>query len=142
MKTNKQPFLNQTGFTLIELILVIAVLGILAVAVAPNFTNLLTNASTTGGLGAAAKIQSGINTAYSENVLNNTTPFWPATLDASSNGACTVANPCFGGVVMPITGNGWSKNSDTEYVYSHAGVSQTFTYTPVDGLFICSAGDC
>lgn len=133
---------HQTGFTLIELILVIAILGILSIAVAPSFSNLLTNAATTGGAGAASKIQSAINLQYSERALNNTTPFWIATLDGAANGACTTANPCFGNAVQPITSGGWSRTNDTTYEYSNAGVNQTFTYDPVTGRFICSAGTC
>jgi prepilin-type N-terminal cleavage/methylation domain-containing protein len=138
----KRTVSNQSGFTLIELILVIAILGILAVAVAPSFTNLLTNASTTGGLGTAGAIQSGINTMYAENVAANTTPFWVTTLDSASNGACSTSNPCFGNVVQPITSGSWTRVSDTEYAYENAGVSQTHTYDPSTGTFQCTAGTC
>src|SRR3989338_6222289 len=106
----KTKITNQSGFTLIELILVIAILGILAVAVAPSFTNLLTNASTTGGRGTAGAIQSGINTMYAENVAGNVTAapgssaaFWPTLLDACAGGVCTTANPCFSNVAQEIT---------------------------------------
>lgn len=135
-------FNQQTGFTLIELILVIAILGILSVSVAPTFSNLLTNAATTGGQGAAGKIQSAINIQYSERAINNTTPFWIATLDGAANGACTVANPCFGNAVQPITSGGWSRLSDTGYEYSNSGITQTFTYDPATGKFTCTAGTC
>lgn len=133
---------NQSGFTLIELILVIAILGILAVAVAPSFTNLLTSASTTGGRGTAGAIQSGINTQYAERVANNTTPFWVATLDGAANGACSTANPCFGTVAQAVTSSSWTRVSDTEYTYSNAGVDQTWTYTPATGTLTCTAGTC
>lgn len=138
----KRTLKNEAGFTLIELILVIAILGILAVAVAPSFTNLLSSASTTGGRGTGGAIQSGINTVYSENVLNDVTPAWPATLDSASNAECSTSNPCFGGVVQEITGGGWTRSSDTEYAYSNAGVSQTWTYDTTTGKFSCTAGDC
>lgn len=133
---------NQSGFTLIELILVIAILGILAVAVAPSFTNLLTSASTTGGLGTAGAIQSGINTMYAENVASNTTPFWVATLDSASNGVCSTSNPCFSNVVQPITSGSWARVSNTQYTYDNAGVSQTYTYDSATGTFQCSSGTC
>jgi prepilin-type N-terminal cleavage/methylation domain-containing protein len=133
---------NQSGFTLIELILVIAILGILAVAVAPSFTNLLTNASTTGGRGTAGAIQSGINTAYAERVASNTTPFWVATLSGNA-GACSTTNPCFGNVVQPITSGNWTvTTAGTVFTYSNAGVSQTWTYTPATGTLTCTAGTC
>ena len=48
---------NQNGFTLIELVVVIIILGILAVTAAPKFINLQSDAkaSTVSGLEAAAK---------------------------------------------------------------------------------------
>lgn len=133
---------RQAGFTLVELILVIAILGILAVSVAPTFSNLLANSATTGGRGAAGKIQSAINMQYSERALNNTTPFWVAVLDAAGNGVCSTANPCFGGVVQPITSGGWSRTNATTYQYSNSGISQTFTYDPATGRFTCTGGTC
>lgn len=133
---------DSSGFTLVELILTIAILGVLAVSFAPSFTNLLSSSSQKGGRGTGGKIQSAINIKYTENVANNTTPFWPAVLDGASNAACSVSNPCFGSVLQPITSGGWSRSGDTTYVYSNAGVTQTYTYDPVDGTFECTGGSC
>lgn len=133
---------NQAGFTLVELILVIAIMGILGAAIAANFSNLLTNASTTGGLGTAGEIQSAINIRYSENVSNNVQPFWPTVLDNSGAGVCTSTHACFDVVVKPVAGGGWSETSPTTYQFNYGGVSQTFTYNPTTGNFYCTAGSC
>ncbi|MDO6764614.1 prepilin-type N-terminal cleavage/methylation domain-containing protein [Agarivorans sp. 1_MG-2023] len=65
MKTTKQQ-----GFTLIELVIVIIILGILAVTAAPKFLNLQTDAraSTLSGLEAALK--GGANLVYSKAAIN------------------------------------------------------------------------
>lgn len=139
----KSRIFNPSGFTLIELILVIAILGILTLAVSPSFTTLLSSSSRTGGLGTAGKIQSAINIKYSENVANNTTPFWPAVLDGSANGAaCSTATPCFDGVTQSVTSGGWSKTNSTTYRYSNLGVTQIYSYDTTDGTFECSGGSC
>ncbi|BEU04784.1 hypothetical protein OAG1_35840 [Agarivorans sp. OAG1] len=58
--------IKQQGFTLIELVIVIIILGILAVTAAPKFLNLQTDArvSTLSGLEAALK--GGANLVYSK----------------------------------------------------------------------------
>ncbi|MEE1675403.1 prepilin-type N-terminal cleavage/methylation domain-containing protein [Agarivorans aestuarii] len=58
--------MKQQGFTLIELVIVIIILGILAVTAAPKFLNLQTDArvSTLSGLEAAVK--GGANLVYSK----------------------------------------------------------------------------
>lgn len=139
----KPRFFNSDGFTLVELVLVMAVLGILAVSVSPSFTTLLNSSSQTGGRGTAGKIQSAINIKYSENVANNTMPFWPATLDNAANGTiCSTATPCFGGVVQNVTSGGWRKASNAIYLYSNASVSQVYTYDSSEGTFECTGGSC
>src|SRR5579864_7799930 len=64
---------NQAGFTLIELVIVIVILGILAVMAIPKFINLSTDAQTAATNGVAAALSSGnaINyAARSENATN------------------------------------------------------------------------
>lgn len=139
MKTNLLK--NESGFTLVELILTIAILGLLAAALTPSFGNLLASSQDTGGKGTAGAIQSAINTKYAENVANNTTPFYPTTLDTVPSGSvCEGTTPCFEGVAQPITNGQWHKSSDTVYQYVTSSVTQTYTYDTVSGLFACSAG--
>lgn len=131
----KNTMKNESGFTLIELILVIAILGILAAAVAPSFGNLLSSAATTGGRGTAGAIQSAINTKYAEAAAAGN-PAWPTVLDSvAASGACDTTNLCFGDVAQPIVSNSWTKDSDTQYTYSEGGVTQVYTYDPLTGLF-------
>lgn len=145
MKTTK-TMKNQKGFTLIELILTISILGLLAVSVAPAFSNITQNSAKIGGQGTAAAVQSAINTNYGENLLNNavqaTGTFWPIALDASSLGACSTSNPCFDVVAQPVTTSHWTKTTKYEYQYQTGGVTQVYTYDPMTGTFLCKSGSC
>ncbi|MGY5452040.1 prepilin-type N-terminal cleavage/methylation domain-containing protein [Agarivorans sp. MS3-6] len=61
MKTTKQQ-----GFTLIELVIVIIILGILAVTAAPKFLNLSSDARASTMKGLEAAIKGGANLVYSK----------------------------------------------------------------------------
>lgn len=60
MKRNKQ-----SGFTLVELVVVIAVLGVLAASALPRFVNVQSNARIAIGQGLAAALKSGSTLARS-----------------------------------------------------------------------------
>lgn len=68
---------KQQGFTLIELIIVIVILGILAVTVAPRFFNFAKDAriSTLGGLKAG--IQGAAQIEYARLAVAGSTPLYP-----------------------------------------------------------------
>ncbi len=62
---------NQKGFTLIELIVVVAILAILAAVAVPNFIGLTARAKVATEVAAAAEVANAIN-IY--NTLNSATP--------------------------------------------------------------------
>lgn len=65
---------NQNGFTLIELVIVIVLLGVLAAIAVPRFVNLEEDALLAQRNATAAAITSAMNINYAECAVNNHTP--------------------------------------------------------------------
>ncbi|MDD5560677.1 MAG: prepilin-type N-terminal cleavage/methylation domain-containing protein [Candidatus Omnitrophica bacterium] len=115
------------GFTLIELIMIIVILGILAAVAVPKYFDLQTSAKDAAEKGVVGGVRAGIYTYFAQNKA------YPATLDSASTAACSASNVCFdtvlqqGGVISD-----WTKATATTYT-GPAGT--TYTYTAATGDF-------
>ena len=77
MKSSLRSRSNQQGFTLIELVVVIVILGILAVTAAPKFIDLSSDAKAATLEGAKAAIQSARDIQYAKSAIVSGTPAYP-----------------------------------------------------------------
>ncbi len=82
---------NQKGFTLIEIIAVLVILGILAAVAIPKYIDLATQAKVSAAQGEIAELKSTLNLAYYQLFLTNGT--------APSTSAAVVTAAAFGTTV-------------------------------------------
>ncbi|MFH1357111.1 MAG: type II secretion system protein [bacterium] len=122
--------MNNKGFTLIELILVIAILGILAVSAMPKIFSLSEEALTASIEGTVAGIAAGITLYGAKQMALTGLETYPAQLDNTLNGqTCDVGDPCFSEVLKdPFDKKRIKKNSNTVYVIK-GNLKQPLTYT-------------
>lgn len=119
---------KQAGFTLIELVIVIIILGILAVTAAPKFLNLQDDAKTAAASGVLAAVQSSSQLVYSKAALEG--------LETASSGAVSGSD---GTTIQVVYGYPKASSDGIEQAVtidgSWKGVSaanSTFRFAPTD----------
>jgi len=124
--------MKKSGFTMIELVFVIVVLGILAAVAVPKLAATRDDAAIAKGRSDVASIRAGIITERQARLFRGDNTFIPAAgMDAGGS---------FGGVMSyPITDSRWAvTTAGTTYTYTVNGSTATFTYTPGTGNFSCA----
>lgn len=91
---------NKKGFTLVELIMVIAILGFLSVAAIPSFINVRDDADINVRMMLIGSIQEGIQLYAANNILNGGGFEGPDTLGSPGLGvSCSEDTGCFGSIL-------------------------------------------
>ena len=110
-----QKMKNEKGFTLIEMIMVIVLLGIMAAVAIPTFIDLSTDARNARRDGAFAALKGSITILHAQYLLDNTLPYTEATVIGNTDVA--------GGAETGVAGSGvisilWDDNITNTYTYT------------------------
>lgn len=77
---------NQTGFTLIELVIIIVVLGILAAVAIPKYQDITGEAREAAGRAALGSMRSGITIFYANQAVTTGAAIWPLLTELENYG--------------------------------------------------------
>jgi prepilin-type N-terminal cleavage/methylation domain-containing protein len=75
--------MNKKGFTLIELVIVIVILGIIAAIAVPTYVNLKTQAELNGMKASLGSIRSAVSLQHSNNLINSGTDAYPSNISGT-----------------------------------------------------------
>ncbi|MBI4209814.1 MAG: type II secretion system protein [Deltaproteobacteria bacterium] len=143
---------DHKGFTLIELVLVIAILGVLAVSALPNIFDIsLTAARNNARDGVVGAIQSGLSLYAANQIASGSAESYPTLLETSDLADATAAErtvPLFNQVLQNGVTSQWFKIDDDCYAFDtngngalNQGTDVEYQYTSASGTFL-GVADC
>lgn len=119
----KKIMKNSKGFTMVELILVITILGILAVAALPQFISVTGAAHDAARDGVVGAVREGIALQHANNMANGSDTY-PAILEDAA-----FASPWFDIVVANgVNDSRWTTADGLTYTYTPSDGSAATTY--------------
>ena len=128
--------MRQKGFTLIEVVIILVIVGLLATFVLVKYLNLLPQTYRATELNAVGAIRTGISLYGADSSSKNRTPRFPAALDSAADGDVSPSSPFFTNVLSQTVRSNWSKSG-----LSYLGpTGNIYTYDPVTGMFDANVG--
>jgi MSHA pilin protein MshA len=128
---------NEKGFTLIELVMVIVLLGILAAVAIPRFVDLGASADQAAADGGIGGIKSGVSIFNASQRVSGTTPFFPAN-PLAGNVVSDLFSRVGASACTDLAGGQWGVNAGgTSIIYrwrSDTGQQSTWTYASATGI--------
>ncbi len=131
---------NQQGFTLIELVIIIVVLGILAAVAIPKYQDITAEAKASAAKGALGSMRSGISIYYANAAVKTGSATWPPIdslrtvnvvmsqsmpanpFQASTNAPDSIVTGVTKGVIVGTRG-GWAYKPSTGELWPNTNVA-------------------
>lgn len=124
---------REKGFTLVELILTVALLGFLTISALPSFQSLTEEAKQGARDGVVGSVRAGLKMYYAKQLVSTNQGSYPAALDGASSGA---TETLFSNVVdPPVADSQWTKTSATSYSFNDGSATYVYDYDSSQGTF-------
>ncbi len=133
----KFQFGNQRGFTLIELVIIIVVLGILAAVAIPKYQDITSEAKEAATRASLGSLRSGITIYYANQAVTTGSAIWPTLAELSTPGgvmaqgvppnpylptdsaADSIVAGVTKGIVVSTGRGGWAYDASTGEIWSN-----------------------